>query len=517
MDAFLAKHADAIGGVLSCFDRVLFRGYLPLMSGYAMADFLQRKQVKRHTLKAFLLTQAERVKKHALSLAAAAKRPHQYLSGPTRKEELARQIAERDGITDGLVCVFSVLEPCRTFALVWKEAHPFVRPAQRKCLQLYFYFLDRQLGLIHVKGQTWFPFPIHVYVNGHDWLARRFDRRGVTYRKQDNVFVHVDDFERAQKLADGFASVNWPRLLGRYAHKLNPLLADWLAEMEYYWVTTQAEYSTDVLFASQQALEELMPRLFTYSTLYFEARDVLSFLGRKLSGNFLGEVVTDQVDFSQMPKRLPGRRVKHRMKHNWLKMYTKAGVVLRVETVINDPTEFRIRRRARRHNRTVMAWVPLRKGVAFLSRYQRICGQCNARYLEALAQVDDPTPAQRALDALSNRAPTANGRGERAFNPVARQDRTLFEVLMSGEHLLRGFTNREVRDKLLRAAFPLAPDPAKQSSQVTRLFRRLHAHQLIAKIPRSRRWRVSFHGRRVMAAAIKLREVAYPGFYADAA
>ncbi|MFN8626190.1 MAG: hypothetical protein U0587_09460 [Candidatus Binatia bacterium] len=148
-------------------------------------------------------------------------------------------------------------------------------------------------------------------------------------------------------------------------------------------MTTQAEYSTDVLFASQQALEELMPRLFTYSTLYFEARDVLSFLGRKLSGNFLGEVVTDQVDFSQMPKRLPGRRVKHRMKHNWLKMYTKAGVVLRVETVINDPTEFRIRRRARRHNRTVMAWVPLRKGVAFLSRYQRICGQCNARYLEA--------------------------------------------------------------------------------------------------------------------------------------
>ncbi|MFN8626189.1 MAG: hypothetical protein U0587_09455 [Candidatus Binatia bacterium] len=161
--AFLAKHADAIGSVLSCFDRVLFRGYLPLMSGYAMADFLQRKQSERHTLKAFLLTQAERVKKHALSPAAASHT--NAASGPTRKEELARQIAEQDGITDGLVCVFSVLEPCRTFALVWKEAHPFVRPAQRKCLQLYFCFLDRQLGLIHVKGQTWFPFPIHVYVN----------------------------------------------------------------------------------------------------------------------------------------------------------------------------------------------------------------------------------------------------------------------------------------------------------------------------------------------------------------
>lgn len=61
MDAFVAKHAAVIQGVLSCFDRVLFRGYVPLMSGYAMAEFLTRKQVQRRTLKSFLLTQAERV------------------------------------------------------------------------------------------------------------------------------------------------------------------------------------------------------------------------------------------------------------------------------------------------------------------------------------------------------------------------------------------------------------------------------------------------------------------------
>jgi hypothetical protein len=131
MDAFVSKHAKSIRGVLSRFDRVLFR--VPLMSGYAMAEFLQRKQVRRHTLKSFLLNQAERVKKHALAMAAAAQRPHQYLTGPCRKEELARQIAERDGITEGLVCVFSLLEPCRTFSLAWKDAHPYVKPAWRKC------------------------------------------------------------------------------------------------------------------------------------------------------------------------------------------------------------------------------------------------------------------------------------------------------------------------------------------------------------------------------------------------
>ena len=88
---------------------------------------------------------------------------------------------------------------------------------------------------------------------------------------------------------------------------------------------------------------------------------------------------------------------------------------------------------------------------------------------------------------------------------------------MSGEHVFHGFTNRARREKLARAAFPLAADPAKHSAQLTRLLRRLHVHQLIAKIPHSRRWRVSRAGRRVMAAAIKLREVAYPGLYAEAA
>ncbi len=517
METFVAKHAAKVRGTLSCFDRVLFRGYLPLMSGWAMADFLRSKQIERLTLKPFLLEQAQRMKKHAAVLASQAGRPYQYLSEPTRKEDLARKIAERDRISEGLVCVFSVVEPCRTFSLVWKEHNTLVRPAKRKCLQLYYYFMDRQLGLIHVKVQTWFPFPIQVYVNGHEWLARRLDRHGLKYLKSDNAFLQVSDLVRAQRLADGFASVDWVRTLGRYAQRINPLLGGLLAPMRYYWVTSQSEYSTDVLFRTRADLEELFPRLLQYSTLYFEARDVMTFLGRKLNGNFQGDLVTDQLDFSQLPRRLPGRRVKHRMKRNWIKMYNKQGSVLRVETVINQPDEFKVRRRVRRQGRHLMAWVPMRKGVAFLPRYRQICAQTNTRYLDALAHVDDPTPAIRALDALTARASSPNGRTVRPFNPLSRHDRVLFESLLSGQHALHGFANRDLRHKLARTSIPLASDPLKQSAQVTRLLRRLHAHRLIAKIPRSRRWRVSLSGRRVMAAAIKLREVAYASLYADAA
>jgi len=118
MDKFIEQHADRISGTLGCFDRVLFRGYLPMMSGAAMAAFLKSREVWGDTLKSFLLEQAERLKRHALDLCTREGRPYEYLSHATRKEDLARKIAECYEITEGLVCVLSVVEPCRTFSLV---------------------------------------------------------------------------------------------------------------------------------------------------------------------------------------------------------------------------------------------------------------------------------------------------------------------------------------------------------------------------------------------------------------
>ena len=118
---------------------------------------------------------------------------------------------------------------------------------------------------------------------------------------------------------------------------------------------------------------------------------------------------------------------------------------------------------------------------------------------------------------MTTHASTEDGRTVRAFNPLSRNERMLFEVLLAGEHALHGFTNRDVRQKLRLTAYPLAPNEDMHPGQVTRLFRRLHAHGLIAKIPRSPRWRVSLAGRRTMSTAIKLREVAYPSLFAAAA
>jgi hypothetical protein len=169
----------------------------------------------------------------------------------------------------------------------------------------------------------------------------------------------------------------------------------------------------------------------------------MNFLGRKLSGHFQGEIVSDLSSF--VCRRTGGSRIKHRVKENWLKMYDKSGLALRVETVINNPEEFRVRKKVTRKGRRRTESVAMRKGVAWLFRYREVSLMANSRYLDALAMVDDPTNAKRDLDRVTTRKKDAAGRGCSGFNPVARHDAELFQAVMDADHCLRGFTNRDIR------------------------------------------------------------------------
>lgn len=129
-----------------------------------------------------------------------------------------------------------------------------------------------------------------------------------------------------------------------------------------------------------------------------------------------------------------------------------------------------------------------------------------------MAQVEDPTSGLRGLDAITTRKCST-----KAFNPVARPDGQLFTALMSGEYAVHGFANRDLRSKLAATAVRLSDDPTRQSAQVSRLLHRLHVYGLVAKIQRSRRWRVTPFGQRVMSTSVKLRQWQFPDEYARAA
>jgi hypothetical protein len=375
---------------------------------------------------------------------------------------------------------------------------------------LYFYSVDPQLGLIYVRLQTWFPLTVQVYVNGHSWLAQQLTRRRIGFVQHDNAFTELDDIQAAQRQADRFAHLDWPHLLTRLVRRINPLMKQpWFQGLSYYWVTDQAELSTDVIFASRSKLAEIFPTLLDVAAR-FTPMDILTYLGRRLHHRFDGEVMTHV-----KTDRIPGARIKHRMKNNWLKMYDKFGQILRVETVINNPREFPVPRRCVHHGLEIMTYAPMGKGVSNLPHYQHVASAANRRYLDALAAVDVPRVAGKDLRPLTARKVVA-GRSYAGFSPLEAEDVRLFKAVLDGDHCLRGFRNADIRERLHSPT----TDPNAQRRQATALGRklkRLHVRRLLARIPRTRRWRVTQLGQSLLQRSIHLHDHGIPTTFAHAA
>lgn len=505
MESFLKQHGARIVGVLTGFDRIVFRGTLRNLSYVAgMESFLGFHDAAFSRFGKFVQEASDRVRQHAREFARKHGRRYIHIESPqVSKEEWASHIAEQDGIQDGLVCVFGCTEVCQAYEYVPDKSRtgPWLRKKTRQCLHVYFYFMDREFGLTYVRLQTWFPMDIQIGVNGREYLARRMDRAGMDYEKCDNCFTRIDDVPRAQKLLDGLLTRDWSKFLNRLARRINPHLASGglLEGVGYYWTYRETETATDVMFQDAQALASVYPALVRHAIEQFGCADVLRFLGRRTNSRFADDPNTDR------KRWIEGVRVKHRVEENAMKMYDKQGSVLRIETTIVNPRRFRVLREATRGGQPVLAWEPLRKGIMDTARRAELGRAANERYLEALGVVGAPAPTRHLLDPVSRRT-MRSGRPFRGLRPISSDDARVFEALLSGEHLLQGFRNRDIR-VALHGDLRNATERKRASARVTRLLSLLRAHKLIRKVSHTLWYRVTTAGHRIMSTALQLRNL----------
>lgn len=141
MKSFIQKYEQDVMGSLSGFDRLVFRGTLRRLSyAQGMDYFLAFMRVFLKDFGTYVLEVTTRLKEASLALARRTGRPIQYLaSSQTRKDDVARKIAARDQLTEGLICVLSCVEPCLTFEIHrHRESKRLqIRPHRSKCLHLY--------------------------------------------------------------------------------------------------------------------------------------------------------------------------------------------------------------------------------------------------------------------------------------------------------------------------------------------------------------------------------------------
>ena len=409
--------------------------------------------------------------------------------------------------------IFSTLEAAWSFDVRGnrKSQKLEVVRRERRYLHYYFYFIDPRFGFMHLRIGSWFPFQVQVYINGREWLAREMDKAGIAYQRYDNAFTRIDDLKRATVIAERFGHISWSGILDAMIRRVNPILPifEKFGFGGYYWCLDQCEIATDIMFKNRACLEAILPELNAHAILNFSADDVMRFLGRKLHPNFKGEVTSD------IKKRLEGIRVKHRVKRNSIKMYDKASV-LRIETTINNPREFKILKTCESEAGTSRRWLPMGKGVANIHRMLQVGEQSNQRYIEALANVE---PKREAIDTLDDlcRPHTKDGRRVARLNPITKEDCALFLAVMAGEYLINGFRNHNITARMYSHEPATAAEAKRMCSRVSRQIRKLRDHGLVSKVPGSRLYRVSRKGHCAMGAALQFREVDFPINYNAAA
>ena len=441
LNRFVQEYENDVMGILHGFDRWRLRGCLrQLYCSTVMEAYLSAQHILLKQFGALVQTIRQQVKKATEGLAQKLGRPVVYRNSSARsKESLAREIACRDGIQEGLIAVLSCVEPCRSYALRGNAQTKLLELhlEWRKCLHFYFYFEHAKFGFMHLRLQSWFPFQVELCLNGRHWLAKQLDTAGVAYRKRENCLVWVEDMARAQQLLDQQVLLDWPRELAGLLKQCHPTAARIARPLglNYYGSVSESEYASDVLFRSPEALARLYPSLVHHAVSSFGSRDVMRFLGRKVPtqtgrvhGTFKGEIISD------LKHRPEGIRVKHSLSGNSIKLYDKPGSVLRVETTLCRPQEFRVWRRAETGGRTqskAKAWRVLRRGVADMDRRAQVSRVSNERYLGALASVSGTVPLFEWTRQVC-RPIKRGGRRYRGLNPLSPEDGHFLEAISRG-------------------------------------------------------------------------------------
>jgi hypothetical protein len=500
---FEEKYKDCILGSNSYIDRFIITGFLgPISYANGLMGYLSRHNILLKDFKAYSKELAQLLKENAKLVAELEGAHYEYLDSPKiRKEAKVKQIIEQRGDHPGLVAVITTLEVDNSYDVQVDQIENRLTlvSRRRKCLHIYFYAIDEQLGLCYFRVQTFFPFKVQIYFNGREQLARKLDREQIIYEKDNNCINYISDFERAQDLADDIETSKihsrFDQLAEKYVIILPVLTKYW--KMSYHWSIRQIEYSKDIIFISQQELETLYFQLIQHSAISALPEDIMSFLGKKISGKQSGHIDTSY------KKSYFGYRVKHRSGAISIKMYNKSGNVLRIEITINNVSEIKVNREVTKRNGCiVMQLAPMKKSIHSLNQVIFFSQCVISRYLDFLSKLLNSTKGIKQLRQITERI-TEKGKNYKGFNPLHTEDSIIFEALVTGGSFIDGFKNKQIRNVLCKQL----EHGNWSSSKVSRLFKRLTVFGLIHKITKSHKYILTEKGRLLITLCIKFKNM----------
>jgi hypothetical protein len=403
-----------------------------------------------------------------------------FAKGQRKDDVMHEQLAgfEAAGQTEGVVFIGRAQEKTRLFRTEKRrdregKSYPWIVKATGMVNHFYIYCVDRDFGPFFIKFCSYFPYNAKLCINGNHWAQHQAARAGIAFEALDNGFAAVSDpvalQQICQQLGSGQIDALLRKWLARLPHPFTP--ADRDAGYRYDISILQAEFSlTQMLdkpvsgrvFFEQVIRDNLDAGRPDQVSLIFDRR--LKRTGpRATPGRFRTRVITSGVT--------PSLHVDY--KHATIKQYHKEGRALRTETTINDTRDFSIGKR--------LTNLPALREVGF---------SASRRLLRLERLSHDPITGAEAITAITGPVLTSGGTRIPGLPLGQARSHALLAALLIFRLLPRGFTNRDLRDLTAE----LRGLPAVSAGQITYDLRRLRSHNLIERVPRTHRYRVTATG-----------------------
>jgi hypothetical protein len=425
-----------VGLDIECMDRIYLNGYVPsLQVGGQVAGFMTRHLGYPIPSPAIMEKIGTAFRRAVGDFADANHIPVVRFGKDDRKIDVMRPYVAAQARTGrpGVAAIGVAQEYQNVFAssqratgkAVWFSFYK----ADRRVTCFYFYLWDRDFGPAFIKVCAYFPYPLKVWVNGHEWAKRQAVRAGIGFTELSNGFATCDDPVALQAICDRLGPDTIGVFFERWMSILPLPLTSGDRDASYWW-------------------ELSMRQVETSRTLVFDApRHARTFFEALVADNLdIGRPDHVEVIFAGHPRRwgrppqveptyktridtrdTVGVTVNADYKHSRIKQYLKDGRALRIETVINNPGDLVCKRR-----------------LQHLDELQAKARDVNRRLLDTERVGQGCVLASPAFERVAQSTLTADGRRSPALRFGDPRVMALLGALCVGLNAL-GFTNRSLR------------------------------------------------------------------------
>ena len=351
--------ADMVAGHVSldvsCLDRLYLNGYVnKLQTPGGVVYFFHDHRGKPIVSPALFEPIGEKFRRDIKAWAQANGIPLIRFGAGERKADVMApylQAAEASGRSQ-----VAAIGCAQEFQRVWtarkRDTDPGACPQfsftkeQRRVSVFYVYIFDEQMGGGFIKICSYFPYPVKVWINGHEWAKRQAAAAGIGFTALSNGFASCEDPDALQQICDRFGPGTVQVWFERWMARI-PLPLTGADRDAGYWrelSMRQVETSRTLVFD-----QDVHARAF-FEALLCENMD----LGRPENVELLFRRGERRGQPAIAPPgggfRTTIDRYCHMVtinvfyKNSRVKQYLKDGVALRIETVVNSPDDLGCRR-----------------------------------------------------------------------------------------------------------------------------------------------------------------------------